>query len=68
MKRFTREELVDIFEKYQEEVGWPASKQVQSSRDAFHFALDDYVANVFEDAFLKGYQYAMMQNGGAVHK
>lgn len=68
MKRFTRDELVDIFEKYQEEVGWPASEQVKSSRDAFHFALDDYVANVFEDAFLKGYQYAMMQNGGAVHE
>lgn len=61
MKILTREELVDIFEKYQEEVGWPASEYVQTSRDACHFALDDYVANVFEDAFLKGYQYAMMQ-------
>ena len=61
MKKFTREELVNILNKYQEEAGWPASEHVKSSRDAFCYAIDDYVANVFEDAFLKGYQYAMMQ-------
>lgn len=68
MKRFTRDELVDILDKYQEEVGWPASEQVQSNMHVFHSALDDYVSSVFEDAFMKGYQYAMMQNGGAIHE
>ena len=67
MKKFSNEELQAILDDYYENDAEMASQEVQQARDCCHDALDEYIAAVSGDMFLKGFRHALklIGEGGA---
>lgn len=54
-----KKHLTQMLDQYLENESEMASDDVIRSRNKFHEAIDQYVADVFEDAWMKGFAYAM---------
>ena len=56
--------LTQMLDQYLENESESASDEVIRSRNKFHEAIDQYVADVFEDAWMKGFAYALRIQAG----
>ena len=59
MRKLTKKELQEFIEEYNEKYAERASDEVIKADTRFRYDLDEYIAEVSEDYFSKGFRYAL---------
>ena len=59
MRKLTKKELQEFIKEYNETCAERASDEVIKANTRFHYDLDEYIAELFEDSFSKGFRYAL---------
>ena len=59
MSEISKKELDEYFDDYQENVNYPASREVHKTYKKHNDALNDYINAVCEDSWKCGFKYAV---------
>lgn len=59
MRKLTKKELQEFIEEYNETSAERASDETMKAYNGFRDSFDDYISELFEDSFLKGFRYAL---------
>lgn len=59
MRKLTKKEMQGIIEEYNETSAERASDEVMKAYNWLRDSFDDYISELFDDAFSKGFRYAL---------
>lgn len=59
MRKLTKKELREFIEEYNEKYAERASDETMKAYNGLRDSFDDYISELFDDAFSKGFRYAL---------